>query len=1327
MPMPALLKKLSRKSLRKRTQSTTSPKSLDIIYEPPPPVSVSGGGMPTPQISSSPSFRISDNYFERPTSTTLTTPKTPGYSPPPSGHPPIGNTVPQDDFSKDLQAAWTSATTDPKTGKTDRVLQTLENGVADAMTKETRGAVIVAGIETGLNAVGGMEAIEKGLNSFMEGMPVLMNALDEVAKVHPFIAVAVLAFKAVWALEQKRRENDKKVLVLHMEMKEMMGVLTKLKNVKDADEIAPDGSTIRGRMQEIVKGTADDIKACANACDTYSKKKLVGKLVNFVGIFTRRRSEFEFALSIHTALGVDTANKTLSIVDQTTQELNAKIDMITKMFQQFVTPSQKEMSRMIEEEQKRGGQAWLDDKALQELIEFEAKSGEPARKSRKPFDLEDLKEDLQNDPDTAMERNLERFNRKFDAQTRQIIEEVGRLVKRDGDRVISAVTAGPHDRIIDPDVHIVWKEMGWRGSVKARHFVMALRDHFQEKRKTQRLEDKAADGQPQEQPTPAISMEDEWALEYISVIRLQQISEPFDDDASGFVTVAEANEFTKMRPMGWSLPHWIAYWSIGHHQAMTTYVSMITEILAKMFAIIPNIDPVNKTSVNNYLNTVYQRVQSFRASLNPCCVNAGLQEKFATYVTAEEARLRGRYRSRSQNSTPTGWSSAENLEGFQYDIDAPDTLELVTGPGRIDRFVLPLVYLLLERHFEIFRICQKSRQRTVHPYELEDAADTLGWVFDAVNTRVELLQSTFRQQKLDLKQQFKLFSHGLYECWNDPDRLWDAKAVQEAEYPEYPYEDSIEAQDIDISNILNYPVDEEPIDFAAYAGPENESQPDADALKALQAVEGVLGVQWNAHSYWQQDSLWPSAGMFSITLKPSSAEGDVQRFAGSSRANWADFKIAGECHASNESGKVRISFTLSFRLHSARFPTQYYVGVWDASADTITGTVGFDQDPATHDGVFVFKRMPPENMCFVPAPVELKIGKARAMWGFAIAAVIQGVRRAQWTWSFFKERRDNRRRFIELYIRSGSGTKQFGQSLTDLEAQDLARVKKSLTTQDSRFYHSLAEQRIRAMTDHGAYCDSCRARIGGARITCLVCQMKGTWNTVNFCELPGCITSRVNRDDMQKAHLPHHDLMKVRRVVHICEFGKIYRNAKEALQHARTFFKSSAEGAAVVKRADDSESEVDTEDEDGHAPMSPKRLSRIPTLAVSIPQTPIAPRGPASGQPMSAVSPSTQLPNSVACGPRCCGCSKPVTQPCWYCVQCAGPSFICWECDAKGEVRFGEHNFLSHDLVRVQELVVEKQLSIEERLTELDDRFERLEGQMATMEKLLEQLLTRVS
>jgi hypothetical protein len=37
--------------------------------------------------------------------------------------------------------------------------------------------------------------------------------------------VVVLAFKTVYTLEQKRRDNEKKIVALYVEMKDMMGVL----------------------------------------------------------------------------------------------------------------------------------------------------------------------------------------------------------------------------------------------------------------------------------------------------------------------------------------------------------------------------------------------------------------------------------------------------------------------------------------------------------------------------------------------------------------------------------------------------------------------------------------------------------------------------------------------------------------------------------------------------------------------------------------------------------------------------------------------------------------------------------------------------------------------------------------------------------------------------------------------------------------------------------------------------------------------------------------------------------------------------------------------
>lgn len=77
----------------------------------------------------------------------------------------------------------------------------------------------------------------------------------------------------------------------------------------------------------------------------------------------------------------------------------------------------------------------------------------------------------------------------------------------------------------------------------------------------------------------------------------------------------------------------------------------------------------------------------------------------------------------------------------------------------------------------------------------------------------------------------------------------------------------------------------------------------------------------------------------------------------------------------------------------------------------------------------------------------------------------------------------------------------------------------------------------------------------------------------------------------------------------------------------------------------------------------------------------------------------------------------------------------------KGEISFGTHDYHTHDLVRVAEVVEEKDLSVEERLGELEERFmkhektmdERLgrlettvDGRLVKVERLLEQLLLKL-
>lgn len=143
---------------------------------------------------------------------------------------------------------------------------------------------------------------------------------------------------------------------------------------------------------------------------------------------------------------------------------------------------------------------------------------------------------------------------------------------------------------------------------------------------------------------------------------------------------------------------------------------------------------------------------------------------------------------------------------------------------------------------------------------------------------------TFKQQKADVQQQFKSFSHGLvrsshvfsrfvaylssqFQYMHDPEGLWDPKLVLAQDEAEYPYDDSLEAPDVDLSKILNYPLEEEHLDFDAYSPPVKAKKP---ATKPSAALRTLLGT-WNGFTYSPRTSVVPSSGMISVDVRASNS------------------------------------------------------------------------------------------------------------------------------------------------------------------------------------------------------------------------------------------------------------------------------------------------------------------------------------------------------------------------------------------------------------------------------------------------------------------------
>ncbi|KAI0042761.1 hypothetical protein FA95DRAFT_1609913, partial [Auriscalpium vulgare] len=202
-----------------------------------------------------------------------------------------------------------------------------------------------------------------------------------------------------YTLGVTRRDNEKKVIALYVEMKDMMAVLLQLHDIRDGTLVTPD---IEDRLKALVEKTADDIKACSNACDAYCKKKLLAKTsLSFVDLVNRRRTDGEFALSVHTTETLEAMTAKLSTVDASTKQVNAKLDVLMGMFQNFVSKEQKVVADIVAA--KGGAKAVRsNDRLLAALDNAVARASEESGiRPAGPASLDELRDDLMDEPDAA--------------------------------------------------------------------------------------------------------------------------------------------------------------------------------------------------------------------------------------------------------------------------------------------------------------------------------------------------------------------------------------------------------------------------------------------------------------------------------------------------------------------------------------------------------------------------------------------------------------------------------------------------------------------------------------------------------------------------------------------------------------------------------------------------------------------------------------------------------------------------------------------------------------------------------------------------------------
>jgi hypothetical protein len=134
------------------------------------------------------------------------------------------------------------------------------------------------------------------------------------------------------------------------------------------------------------------------------------------------------------------------------------MNVMKLLFEQLVSPEQKMLLDLVKD---KGGVKALrnNDKMLLDLEKTASKQsslpsveGHRTRQA-KPGDVDlevdDLREDIFEEPNAAAEKNWVVFSRKFEAQKNQIVDELTLVVQRESDRVVRELKGKAPERIRD--------------------------------------------------------------------------------------------------------------------------------------------------------------------------------------------------------------------------------------------------------------------------------------------------------------------------------------------------------------------------------------------------------------------------------------------------------------------------------------------------------------------------------------------------------------------------------------------------------------------------------------------------------------------------------------------------------------------------------------------------------------------------------------------------------------------------------------------------------------------------------------------------------------
>jgi hypothetical protein len=186
------------------------------------------------------------------------------------------------------------------------------------------------------------------------------------------------------------------------------------------------------------------------------------------------------------------------------------------------------------------------------------------------------------------------------------------------------------------------------------------------------------------------------------------------------------------------------------------------------------------------------------------------------------------------------------------------------------------------------------------------------------------------------------------------------------------------------------------------------------------------------------------------------------------------------------------------------------------------------------------------------------------------------------------------------------------------------------------------------MGGRNAACDSCGGRIGGPRLVCLDCVIKGTltYDTVDLCCAPRCASARItHRQDIEGVHEPSHRMVKLHSTVLTRSYGRAHIAASNAFERVEETRRKIAEL---------------TFEETGPDELKPSSIgptsTEMPTKSDKSDDVPNPPDGTKDGAKAEGKAARDARQNQVQDEslPTCGKCKGRLSFPFWYCIFCEG-------------------------------------------------------------------------